>query len=81
MVKVHFSSALRDLTGGVADIEVEASSVRRLLAELDRRFPGIEERLSTGTSVAIDGEIIADALYEPLPDGAEVHFLDALSGG
>lgn len=81
MVKVHFSAGLRTLTGGVADVEVEADSVRRLLAELDTRFPGMAERLSSGTSVAIDGEIIADALYEPLPDGAEVHFLDALAGG
>jgi molybdopterin converting factor small subunit len=69
------------MTGGVADLEIEAGNVRRLLAELDQRFPGMAERLSTGTSVAINGEIVADALYEDLPDGAEVHFLDALSGG
>ena len=30
---------------------------------------------------AINGEIIPDAEYEPIPDGAEVHFLDTLKGG
>ncbi len=81
MVHVHFSAGLRSLTGGVSQVEVEAGTVRRLLTELDTMFPGMAERLSEGTSVAINGEIIADALYEPLPEGAEVHFLEALAGG
>lgn len=81
MIKVHFSSELRRLTGGVADLEVDASSVRRLIAELDARYPGLGEHLSSGTSVAINGEIVADALFEQLPEGAEVHFVEALQGG
>ncbi|MGF1596958.1 MAG: MoaD/ThiS family protein [Acidimicrobiales bacterium] len=81
MVRVHFGAALRDLTGGVADVEVEAATVRRLITSLDERFPGIGERLVEGTSVSVDGQIIPDALYEELPDGAEVHFLPTLSGG
>jgi hypothetical protein len=31
--------------------------------------------------VAIDGEILTDAEFEPVPDDAEVHFLDILQGG
>ena len=81
MIKVHFSSELRRLTGGVADLEVDASSVRRLIAELDARYPGLGEHLRVGTSVAINGEIVADALFEQLPEGAEVHFVEALQGG
>ena len=80
-VHVHFSAGLRDLTGGVAEMEVEAANVRRLLSVLDDQFPGMGDRLSEGTSVAINGEIIADAHFEDLPDGAEVHFLETLSGG
>lgn len=80
-VHVHFSAGLRTHTDGVAEVEVEAESVRALIAALDARYPGMGPRLSEGTSVAIDGEIIPDALYEDLPDGAEVHFLDTLSGG
>ena len=81
MIKVHFGSALRDLTGGQAEVAVAAASVRELIRRLDEQYPGIGERLTTGTSVAIDGDIVADALYEQLPDGAEVHFLPTLSGG
>ncbi len=81
MVTVHFSAELRRFTDGVAQMELEASNVRRLIRALDERYPGMGERLSEGTSVAIDGNIIPDAEFEDLPDGAEVHFLDTLSGG
>lgn len=81
MAVVHFSSALRDLTGGVAEIEIDAPTVRRLITVLEERYPGMGERLSEGTSVSINGEILPDALYEDIPDGAEIHFLPTLSGG
>lgn len=81
MAKVHLAAALRDLTGGAAEVEVEADTVRSLIRKLDEQFPGMGERLRDGTSVAINGEILADALYEDLPPDAEVHFLPTLSGG
>lgn len=81
MARVHFSAGLRSFTGGVAVIELSAPNVDRLIAALDERFPGIGAKLSSGTSVAINGEIIPDAAYEPIPEGAEIHFLDTLSGG
>ena len=80
-ITVHLASGLRDLTDGQAEVEIEADSVRSLIRRLDERFPGIGERLTEGTSVAINGEIIPDAIYESLPDGAEIHFLPTLSGG
>ncbi len=80
-VKVHFSAELRRLTDGVADLEVDATSVRRLITALDGMYPGLGPRLSDGTSVAINGEIVADAMFESLPDGAEVHFIETLKGG
>jgi molybdopterin converting factor small subunit len=81
MARVHFSSGLRAYTGGVAEVDVSAPNVRRLIAALDQRFPGIGERLTSGTSVAINGDIIADAFLEPVPDDAEVHFVQTLAGG
>ncbi|MGI9613052.1 MAG: MoaD/ThiS family protein [Acidimicrobiales bacterium] len=79
--RVHLAASLRDLTNGVAEVEVEAETVRRLIKKLDERFPGLGERLTEGTSVSINGEIIPDAMYEDIPDGAEIHFLATLSGG
>ena len=80
MITVKFGASLREVTGE-EQIEVDAPSVRRLVRLLDERWPGLGERLTEGTSVAINGEIIADALYEEIPDGAEVHFLPAIAGG
>jgi molybdopterin converting factor small subunit len=62
-------------------LEVEASDVRQLLAELERRFPGLGEALRTETAVAIDGEIHPDPLLEPVGPASEVHFLPRVSGG
>ena len=81
MATVHVPSSLRDLTAGVAEVEIDAPTVRRLITELDHRFPGMGERLVEGVSVSINGEILPDALYEEIPDGAEIHFLPTLSGG
>ena len=83
MAHVHFSSAQRRLTGGVAQIEVEATTVRELLRKLEEMFPGIRSHLdaTSATAVAIDGDIIPDATYEPVPPNAEVHFITPLAGG
>ena len=81
MAQVHFSAGLRELTGGAAQIEVDASTVRGLIAALDEMFPGLGSRLSEASSVAIDGEIFTDAEYEPVSESAEVHFLDIFQGG
>lgn len=81
MIKVHLATSLRDLTDGVSEVEVEAATVRRLIKQLDQLFPGMGERLAEGVSVSINGEIIPDAIYEDLPEDAEVHFLPTLSGG
>ena len=82
MANVHFGSALRSFTGGVTEVEIEATSVRELVRQLEDRFPGIGEALTApGLAVAIDGDIIPDAIYEEVPDNAEVHFLTPPSGG
>ena len=81
MAKVHLAASLRGFTDGQAEIEVEASNIRRLINALEERFPGIGEPLRQASSVAINGVIIADAEYEEVPEGAEIHFLDIYQGG
>ena len=81
MARVFLASGLRSFTGGATEIEVDASTVRELIAGLDEKFPGLGERLSSGTAVAIDGEIMNEADYLPVHPQAEVHFLPPLSGG
>jgi sulfur-carrier protein len=72
--------ALRERAGGASRLRVEAGDVRQLLAELERRFPGLGDALAR-SAVAIDGEIFPDPLLEPVGPDSEVHFLPRVGGG
>ncbi len=80
-VKVHFSSDLRRLTGGLTSVEASGATVEDLIVGLDGRFPGLGDRLRTGMAVVLNGELIAHPGYEPLDDGAEIYFMHQPSGG
>ena len=81
MTKVFLGSNLKNLTNGVEELEVEATSVKSLIVELDRQVPGIAEALDSGCALAIDGEVIANPGYEKLKDVMEVRFLSPMQGG
>ena len=81
MTKVFLGSNLKNLTNGVEELEVEATSVKSLIADLDRQFPGIAEALDSGFALAIDGEVIANPGYEKLKEVSEVRFLSPMKGG
>ena len=81
MIKVLLGSSLKNFTNGVEELELEATSVKSLIAEMDRRYPGIADALESGFALAIDGEVIANAGYEKLKDVTEVRFLSPMQGG
>ena len=81
MIKVILGSNLKNFTNGVEELEVEATSVKSLIAEMDRRYPGIADALESGFALAIDGEVIANPGYEKLAEVSEVRFLSPLRGG
>ena len=81
MTKVFLGSSLKIFTNGVEELEVEANSIKSLIVELDRQFPGIAEALDSGFALAIDGEVIANPGYEKLKEVSEVRFLSPLKGG
>ena len=45
----------------MTEFEVEANTFRRLILELERRFPGLGNQVEDGMAIAIDGEIFQDA--------------------
>ncbi|HKM70801.1 MAG TPA: MoaD/ThiS family protein [Pseudomonadota bacterium] len=59
-------------TGGLTELEVEASNFRRLILDLDRRLPGLGYQIDEGMAVAIDGEIQQDAYLAPLNPESEI---------
>lgn len=81
MARVILSGTLKQLAGGDAEVEVEASDVRQLLRVLGERYPALAPHLESGYAVAIDGEIFQDAWFAPIRDDSEVHLVPAIRGG
>jgi molybdopterin converting factor small subunit len=81
MVRVVLTGNLRQFTGGVTQLEVDARSVQQLFGRLAERFPALAPHLQQGLAVAIDGQIYQDALLQPIDPGREVHVLPQIAGG
>lgn len=80
-VRVTLTGALPPHTSGELTLELNVSTMRGLLRELNERYPGIEEVLEEDTAVAIDG-VIHEIIYtQPLPPGCEVFFIPRLESG
>ena len=74
-------TATRRLTGGLSEFDVEATTVRRMIAELDRRFPGLGHQIDESMAVAIDGTIYQDAWQAPLKPDSEIVLIPKIGGG
>ncbi len=73
--------AARRFTGGQSEFDVEANTVRRMIAELDKRFPGLGHQIDEGMAVAIDGEIFQDAYQAQLNPDSEIVLIPKIGGG
>ena len=73
--------AARRFTGGQTEFEVEANTVRRMIAELDHRYPGLGQQIDEGMAVAINGEIYQDAYMARLEPDAEIVLIPKIGGG
>jgi len=80
MALVHFGLEQQRFSGGITELELEAPNISQLIAKLEARFPGIG-RILESSAVAINGEIVNDAAYEPVPPGAEIYFVVKAAGG
>jgi molybdopterin converting factor small subunit len=81
MAHVTLTGNLSQLTGGIAEMRVEARSVRQLFARLSAEYPALAPHLEQGLAVAIDGQIYQDALFQEIGAGSEVHILPQIAGG
>jgi sulfur-carrier protein len=82
MPRVHLSGqAARRFTDGLTELEVEANNVRRLILELDRRYPGLGHQIDEGMALAIDGEIYQDAYLASLSPDSEIYLIPKIGGG
>jgi len=81
MVKVGVWGSLSAATGGLKEVEVEATNVRQLLTRLEEAYPGMQPAIARGISVSINGKIYRDDWFQKIPEGAEVYVLPRQSGG
>jgi len=80
---------MQSFTGGQERVQVSGSTVRQLVNNLEREFPGIktvlydeeEDNIMPGVAVIIDGETSQLGILEKVNEDSEVHFLPALGGG
>jgi sulfur-carrier protein len=91
-VTFHIPTFLRSFTGGRADVELAASpaTVAEALAALFAVHPGVRDRVLTETgrirphvNVFVGEESVrfTGGLDTPVPEGAEVSIIPAVSGG
>jgi molybdopterin synthase sulfur carrier subunit len=73
--------AAQRFTGGLSEFDVEANNFRRLVLELERRYPGLGHQVEEGMAVAIDGEIYQDAYLAPLKPDSEIYLIPKIGGG
>lgn len=86
-VAITLTPALTRLFPGCPrQLELEAATVRDLLNALDKRWPGMRDRLSDSlprirphVNIFVDGE--RSVLETPLRSGASVFIITAISGG
>ena len=83
MPKVVISSGSPSIhyTDGVTDFEVVATNFRRLVLELEARFPGLGKQVEEGMAIAIDGEIYQDAYAAELKPNSEIVLIPKIGGG
>ncbi|MBA2539716.1 MAG: MoaD/ThiS family protein [Deltaproteobacteria bacterium] len=90
MPSIRVPSALRTFTGGNADVETTATTVRDAIADLDRRHPGIAARILDGSGavkpfirlfVGADEIGSLAGLDTQLTDRDEMSIVPAIAGG
>ena len=87
MAKVFIPSLMQELTDGQTQLDIQGSTVREIIKELDQSYPGVKDRqmygfkLKGNITVAVDGEVSPIGVLAKVQENSEVHFLPALGGG
>jgi len=89
-ITVRVPTPLQKLTADKAEVSAEGATVKELLEDLERQYPGFKSRLCDGegklrrfVNVYVNEEDIRFLKQEvtPLKDGDEVSIIPAIAGG
>lgn len=89
MADVWIPQRMQDITQGVERVMIPGATVRQIVNNLEKEFPGTKEQLYDpeiddlipGLAVIVDGEASQLGLLERVNEDSEVHFLPAIGGG
>lgn len=87
MPEVWIPPGMQRLTGGREQVRVAGATIRQVVNNLEREFPGIRNELchgdaiSPGLAVIIDGETANLGMLERVKEDSEIHFIPAIAGG
>ena len=89
-ILVRVPAPLQKLTKNQGDVKASGANIRELIENLEKEFPGIEERIYDGTgkirrfiNIYVNEEDVRFLQQEetPLKDGDEVSIIPAIAGG
>ncbi|MBI2955521.1 MAG: MoaD/ThiS family protein [Chloroflexi bacterium] len=89
-ITVKIPTPLRNLTGGAKDVTAEGTNIGDLIDDLEKRHPGIKDRICDETgevrrfvNIYVGGEDIRflDGLTTAVSDGGDVSIVPAVAGG
>ncbi len=89
-IKVRVPTPLRRFTAGVDEVVADGDSIRNVIEDLDRRHPGIRERLLDDSgelrrfvNVYLNGDDIRflNQLNSKVKDGDDISIVPAIAGG
>ena len=89
-VRVRIPTPLRRYTAGAEEVGVSGSTISTVVEDLERKFPGIKERLCDEqgrvrrfVNIYVNGEDVrfSEGLGTALKDGDEVSIVPAVAGG
>ena len=86
-MKVHIPSPLLSYTAGKKEVVADGRTLRDMMADLDRRYPGIrfrmvdeQNRIRKHMKVFVNDESVRD-LDTKIEERDEITIMQALSGG
>ena len=86
MATVRLTSLLRPLAGGLSLVQASGTTLRAVIDDLDRQYPGLRDRIIDAGAIrpdvmlAVGSDEVSD-LNVAVASDAEVHILPAIAGG
>ena len=81
MLHVKLGGPLMSKAGGATEFDVEAATIREMLARLGEQYPQLKPILDRGVAVAGQRHDLSRRFPRSIPEGAEVFILPPLVGG